>query len=89
MAKRKRRKITNNDLQNFIQEVEDRATQTPLKPGGELMCFGRVSNSCFSSCVNTLNEEECRMRQGILLVSLDDVSSWHVRYYIKSNYFEE
>ena len=77
---------TTNDLQNFI---EDRATQTPLQPGGELMCFGRVSNSCFSSCVNTLNEEEHRMRQGILLVSLDDVSSWHVIYYIESNYFEE
>jgi hypothetical protein len=41
----KKDKITNNDLQNFIQEADDRATQTPPKPGGELMCFGRVSNS--------------------------------------------
>jgi len=30
MAKRKR---TNNDVQNTMQKIKDRATRTPLKPG--------------------------------------------------------
>ena len=42
MAKRKR---TINDLQNTTQKTKDRATQTPLKIGGELRCSGRVGSS--------------------------------------------
>jgi len=42
MAKTKR---TNNDLQNTTQKTKDRATRTPLKYGGELMCSGRVGSS--------------------------------------------
>ena len=42
MAKWKR---TNNDLSNTTQKTKDRATRTPLKTGGELMCFGKVSSS--------------------------------------------
>jgi hypothetical protein len=48
MAKRKGQK-ENNDLQNPTQKTKDRTTQSPLKSGGELRCFGRVDRSCFSS----------------------------------------
>jgi len=37
-----------NDLQNTTQKIKDRATRTPLKFGGDVMCSGRVSSS--SSC---------------------------------------
>ena len=43
MAKRKRTKGTNNDLQNITHKTKDRVTQTPLKTGGELRCSGRYS----------------------------------------------
>jgi hypothetical protein len=33
MAKRKKDKRTNNDLQNITQETKDRVTRTPLKTG--------------------------------------------------------
>jgi len=46
MTKRKKR---NNELRNTTQKSKDRATQTPLKTRGELMCFGRVSNSSSTS----------------------------------------
>ena len=44
--KKKKNKRTNNDLQNTTQKTKDRTTRTPLKPGGELRCSGRVSSSC-------------------------------------------
>jgi len=37
MAKRKKDKRTNNDLQNTTYKTKYRATRTPLKTGGELM----------------------------------------------------
>jgi hypothetical protein len=46
MAKRKKYKRTNNDLQDITQETKDRAIRTPLKTRGELMCSGRVSSFC-------------------------------------------
>ena len=55
MEKRTR---TNNDLQNTTQKANDRATRTPLKPGGALECSGGVNSSCYTSgnCrVATLN----------------------------------
>jgi hypothetical protein len=48
MAKRKR---TNNDLQNITHKTKNRVTRTPLIIGGELMCSGRVSNSCSTSVI--------------------------------------
>jgi len=36
-------------------KIKDRMTQTPLKTGGELMCQGRVSNSCSTSGTRRLN----------------------------------
>ena len=33
-------KKTSNNLQDTIQETKDRATRTPLKTWGELMCSG-------------------------------------------------
>ena len=42
MAKRKR---TNNDLQIITWKTKARAIQTPLRNGGELWCFRRVSSS--------------------------------------------
>jgi hypothetical protein len=44
MAKRKSTKG-----QTTINKTKDRVTRTPLKTGGELMCSGRVSNSCSTS----------------------------------------
>jgi hypothetical protein len=44
MIKRKTDKRTNNDLQNTTQKTKNRATRTPLKTGGELLCSGRVSS---------------------------------------------
>ena len=32
-----------NDLQNTTEKTKDRATRTPLKTGGDLMCSGRVN----------------------------------------------
>ena len=37
MAKRKKCKRTNNDLQNITQKTKERATRTPLKDEVELM----------------------------------------------------
>ena len=37
MAKKKKDKRTNNDLQNTTHKTKYRATRTPLKTGGELM----------------------------------------------------
>jgi len=37
MAKGKKNKRTNNNLQDTTQKIKDRATQTPLKTGLELV----------------------------------------------------
>ena len=50
MTKRK-----NNDLQNITQKTKYRATQTPLKTGGELRCSGRVRNFCFTCGAHRVN----------------------------------
>ena len=42
------RNSRNNDLQNIKQKTKHRATQTPLKAGGELECSRRVNSSCFT-----------------------------------------
>ena len=39
-------KRTNNDLENITQKTKDRATQTLLKTGSELMPPGRAISSC-------------------------------------------
>jgi hypothetical protein len=44
MAKRKKDKRTNNDLQNITHTTKDWATRTPLKTGGELRCSGGVGS---------------------------------------------
>jgi hypothetical protein len=36
-------------------KTKDRVTRTPLKTGGELMCSGRVSSSCFTSDTRRVN----------------------------------
>jgi hypothetical protein len=40
---------TDNDLQNSTKKTKDWATRTPLKPGDEHMCSGRLSSSCTST----------------------------------------
>ena len=55
MVKRKSTKGQNNILQNIHIKNKDRVTRTPLKPGGELRCCGRVSSycsTCGTRCVN-------------------------------------
>jgi hypothetical protein len=36
-------------------KTKDRVTRTPLKTGGELRCYGRVSNSCSTSGTRRVN----------------------------------
>jgi hypothetical protein len=36
-------------------KTKDRVTRTPLKPGGELRCSGRVSSSCSTSDTGRVN----------------------------------
>jgi hypothetical protein len=36
-------------------KTKDRVTRTPLTTGGELMCTGRVSSSCSTSCTRCVN----------------------------------
>ena len=49
MAKTKMIKGKTTILQNITYKTKDRITQTPLKPGGELRCSGRVGSSCSTS----------------------------------------
>ena len=50
LAKRKKDKRTNNDLQNITHKTKDRETRTPLKTGGELKCCRRVSSCKQVNC---------------------------------------
>jgi len=50
MGMAKKNKRTNNDLQKTTQKTKYRATQSSLRTDDKLMCFGRVSSSCFTSC---------------------------------------
>ena len=50
--KKKKDKTTIKDLQNTTQTTKDRATWTPLKTGGELMCSIRVTSSCSIHCTH-------------------------------------
>ena len=59
-------KGTNNDIQNITEKTKDRVTRTPLKTGGELMCSGRVSSSCFISDI----------RRAILVTNLVMNNEW-------------
>jgi len=36
-------------MSKHTHKTKDRVTRTPLITGGELMCSGRVSSSCFTS----------------------------------------
>ena len=38
MAKKKKDKRTNNDLQDITNKIKDRVTRTSLRPEDELMC---------------------------------------------------
>jgi hypothetical protein len=49
MVKRKKDKMTKNDLQNSTEKIKDRVTRTPQKTGGKLRCSGKVSSSCSTS----------------------------------------
>ena len=55
MAKKKKYKRTNKDLQNITHKTKDRVTRTPLKTGVELRCSGRVGSSCSTSDVRRVN----------------------------------
>jgi hypothetical protein len=48
--------MTNNDLQNITHKTKDPATRTPLKTGGELRSFGRVSSSCSTCGTRRVND---------------------------------
>ena len=84
MAKRKGQK-ENNDLQNPTQKTKDRATQSPLKSGGELRCFGRVDRSCFSSgtgCVTLVTKlddiVQCQLHVAEIKKILLHISYHHI-----------
>jgi hypothetical protein len=43
---KKKDKQTNNYPQNTTQKTKDRATRTPLKTGGDILCSRRICSSC-------------------------------------------
>ena len=45
MAKKRVQKAKQRSTKH-THKTKDRVTRTPLKTGGELRCFGRVSSSC-------------------------------------------
>ena len=49
MAKRKRIKGQTTIFKILHIKTKDRATRTPLKTGGEIMCSGRVSSSYYDN----------------------------------------
>jgi hypothetical protein len=48
-ALKKKKKRTNNDLQNIMQNTKDKALRAPPKAGDVLMCIGKVSSFCSTS----------------------------------------
>ena len=50
----KKDKWANKDLLNTTQKTKDQETRTPLKPGGELQCSGRVSSSYQTNISRTI-----------------------------------
>jgi hypothetical protein len=51
-----KRKGTNNELQYITYKTKDhREIRTPLKPGSESRCSGRVVSSCCTSCTRRVN----------------------------------
>jgi hypothetical protein len=54
-GQKKKYKRTNNDLQKYTYKTKDWVTQTPLKIGGDLRCFGRVSSSCSTNDTRHVN----------------------------------
>ena len=63
---KKKHEKTNNDLQN-THKTKDRVIRTPLKTGGELRCFRRVSSSCSTSdthCVNLVTNPVISYERG-------------------------
>ena len=48
-------------------KTKDRVTRTPLKPGGELRCSGRVGSSCSTS--DTRRSLESRYQHQVLMLS--------------------
>ena len=62
MVKRQKNRQHNGQKKKYKQrstkhtyKTKDRVTRTPLKPGGELRCSGRVSSSCSTSCTCRVN----------------------------------
>ena len=49
MAKKKKRQKNKRRSSKHKHKAKDRVTRTPLKTGGELRHFGRVSSSCSTS----------------------------------------
>ena len=67
MAKRKKTKRRNNDLQKTTYKTKDRATRTPLKTGDKLRCSDTFSGFCSISGIrrvtlvtNSVIRHECR-----------------------------
>ena len=52
--KKKKYKLTNNDLKNR-HKTKDRVTLAPLKTEGVLRCSGRISSSCSTSGTSRAN----------------------------------
>jgi len=73
MAKRKRPKRTNNDLQNTKQKTKDRATWTPLKTGCELRCSSSTIGRSFFS-IFTWNISEW------VSISIRQINHMHTKY---------
>jgi hypothetical protein len=55
IAKRKKDKMTNNDLQNIHIKLKMDLHEPLQKPGDELMCSGMVSSSCSTTETRRVN----------------------------------
>ena len=77
-GQKKKDKMTNNDLQNITQKTKDWVTRTPLNTGSELMCSGRVINSCkrINNDLQTTTHQ-AKDHNKVLHVSICFQCEWH------------
>ena len=80
----KKDKMTINGLQNITHETKDRVTRTPLKPGGELGCSGRVSSSC-STSVNLVTNMVTSHEYQVSLIEVPMASMSYLYQLVKSH----
>jgi hypothetical protein len=84
-----KRKKTNNNLQITTEKTKDRAARTPLKPGGVLMCSGRISSSCsiYDTCRVTFATNTVIYKSWIRKGPDCDYDKWNISVVICATVF--